>query len=119
MNAKQFFLILLFPSAVIFGQQNKNLVVPNENLITENIPEISKDLANQVKKYTEARGASFVAIHPLKDEIIITTRFGATPQFHKISQPLGIRKQITFFDEPMSNGYYEPTKGAKGRMRPA
>ena len=111
MNAKQFFLILLFSSAIAFGQQNKTLVVPNENLITENIPEISKDLANQVKKYTESRGASFVAIHPLKDEIIITTRFGATPQFHKVSQPLGIRKQITFFDEPMSNGYYEPTKG--------
>ena len=111
MTAKQFFLILLFPSAIIFGQQNKNLVVPNENLITENIPEISKDLANQVKKYTEARGASFVAINPLKEEIIITTRFGSTSQFHKVSQPLGIRKQITFFDEPMSNGYYEPIKG--------
>lgn len=111
MNAKQFFLILLFSSSITFGQQNKNLVVPNENLITENIPEISKDLANHVKKYTESRGASFAAIHPLKDEIIITTRFGATSQFHIVSQPLGTRKQITFFDEPMSNAQYEPTKG--------
>lgn len=112
MNAKQFFLWLLFTSAiVVHGQQNKNLVVPNENLITENIPEIPKDLANQVKKYTESRGASFVAVNPTKDEIIITTRFGATNQFHKVSQPSGTRKQITFFDEPMSNGSYEPTKG--------
>lgn len=111
MNLKQFFLVLLFPSVIVFGQQNKNLVLPNENLITENIPEISKDLANQVKKYTESRGASLTAIHPLKEEIIIATRFGSTPQFHKVSKPLGARKQITFFDEPMSNASYEPING--------
>ena len=101
MNAKQFFLLLLFPLAlVLHAQQNKNLFVPNENLITENIPEITKDLANQVKKYTESRGASFVAINPLKDEIIITTRFGTTNQFHRVNQPLGARKQITFLMNP-------------------
>lgn len=112
MNVKQFFLLLLFPSALIVnGQQNKNLVVPNENLITENIPEIAKDLSNRVKKYTEARGASLVAVNPIKEEIIIATRFGTTAQFHKVSQPLGIRKQITFFDEPMSSGSFEPAKG--------
>ena len=111
MNLKKFFLILLFPSVIAFGQQNKNIVVPNENLITENIPEINKDLASQVKKYTEARGASAIAIHPLKEEIIISTRFGSTAQLHLVSQPLGSRKQITFFDEPLSNGQYEPTKG--------
>jgi dipeptidyl aminopeptidase/acylaminoacyl peptidase len=112
MNVKQFFLVLLFSAAqVINGQQNKNLVVPNENLITENIPEISKELSNQVKKYTESRGASLVAVNPVKDEIIIATRFGTTAQFHKVSQPLGTRKQITFFDEPMASGSFEPTKG--------
>lgn len=112
MNAKQFFLLLLLPSALLSNaQQNKNLIVPNENLITENIPEISKDLSNQVKKYTESRGASFVAVNPTKDEIIITTRFGTTTQFHKVSKPLGTRTQITFFDEPMSNASYEPTNG--------
>ena len=111
MNVKKFFILLLLPSFISFGQQNKNIVVPNENLITENIPEISKDLANQVKKYTEARGAGIVAIHPLKEEIIISTRFGSTNQLHLVSQPLGSRKQITFFEEPLSNGQYEPTKG--------
>ena len=112
MNAKQFFLLLLLPSTVfVNAQQNKNVVVPKENLITENIPEISKDLSNQVKKYTESRGASFVSVNPTKDEIIITTRFGTTNQLHSVSQPMGARKQITFFDEPMSSGAFEPTKG--------
>lgn len=112
MKSKQLLLVLSFLSTLLmFGQQNKNIVVPNENLITENIPEISKDLANQVKKYSEARGASLSGIHPNKNEIIINTRFGATSQFHRVTQPMGSRTQLTFFDEPVSIATYEPLKG--------
>ena len=111
MIIKKFFLVLLLPSFIAFGQQNKNIVVPNENLITENIPEISKDLANQAKKYTETRGAYLVAVNPKNSEIIIGTRFASTTQLHKVTQPLGMRSQLTFFDEPVSNASYEPING--------
>ena len=94
-----------------FAQDQKNLVLPNENLITENIAPISKELAQKIKKYSESRGASLVAIHPTKNEIIIGTRFGSTNQLHKVIQSLGARKQITFFEEPVNNASYEPTKG--------
>ena len=94
-----------------FSQDQKNLVLPNENLITENIASISKELAQKVKKYSESRGASLVAIHPTKNEIIMSTRFGSTNQLHKVMQPLGDRKQITFFEEPVNDASYEPTKG--------
>ena len=104
-----FFVLLL--STTFFGQQKKSLVLPNENLITENIPEITKELASQVKKYSEARGASVVAIHPTKNEIIISTRFGTTAQLHKVSKAMGARTQITFFDEPVGGATFEPTKG--------
>ena len=80
-----------------FSQDQKNLVLPNENLITENIAPISKEFAQKVKKYSESRGASLVAIHPTKNEIIMSTRFGSTNQLHKVSQSLGDRKQITFY----------------------
>ncbi|WP_088393431.1 prolyl oligopeptidase family serine peptidase [Flavobacterium davisii] len=93
------------------AQDKKNVVVPNENLITENIAPISKELAQKVKKYTETRGASLSAIHPIKEEVIISTRFGSTNQLHKVIQPLGARKQITFFEEPIVAASYEPTKG--------
>ncbi|MBA4276846.1 alpha/beta fold hydrolase [Flavobacterium sp.] len=96
---------------VICAQEKKNVVIPNENLITENIAEIPKELANQVKKYSETRGASLAEIHPTKNEIIISTRFGSTPQFHRVSKPMGARTQITFFDEPVSGASYEPLKG--------
>lgn len=102
--------IILF-GLIAFAQEKKNSISPNENLIVENIPEISKDLALKVKKYSEGRGASLVAIHPVENEIIIATRFGLTNQLHKVTKPLGSRKQFTFFDEPLSNGQYEPTQG--------
>jgi hypothetical protein len=98
MKMKKIILIpVLFSFLAFYAQEKKNLVVPNENLITENIAEIPKELANQVKKYAESRGASLAEIHPTKNEIIISTRFGSTPQFHRVSQPMGARTQITFF----------------------
>lgn len=111
MKKKQLLGTLFLCSTLVFAQQNKNVVVPNENLITQNIPEIPKELAAQVKKYSESRGAGLASIHPLKDEIIISTRFGATAQLHKVTQPIGARTQITFFDEPVGGAIYEPTKG--------
>lgn len=93
------------------AQDKKNLVVPNENLIAENIAPIPKELSQKVKKYSEGRGATLASIHPLRDEIIIATRFGSTNQLHRVTQAMGARKQITFFDEPINGGTYEPTKG--------
>jgi hypothetical protein len=37
--------------------------LPYENLVAESIPEISKDFANHVKKYSEAGAASVTAIY--------------------------------------------------------
>ncbi|HRL71272.1 MAG TPA: prolyl oligopeptidase family serine peptidase, partial [Flavobacterium sp.] len=68
-------------------------------------------LSNEVKKYSESRSASLGDIHPLTNEIIINTRFGSTPQLHRVSKSMGARTQITFFDEPVSATSFEPLKG--------
>ena len=104
-------ILLLFPGAMLYSQQEKNTVLPNENLIAENIPEISTELASKVKKYSEYRSAGLVSVHPTKDEIVIVTRFGTTSQLHIVNQALGARTQITFFDEPISNASYQPING--------
>ncbi len=106
--------LLISASLSVFAiqaQEKKGVVVPNENLITENIAEIPKDLANSVKKYSESRSAALTEIHPTKNDIIINTRFGSTSQLHRVTQPMGARTQITFFDEPVSGASYEPIKG--------
>ncbi|HCM34088.1 prolyl oligopeptidase family serine peptidase [Chryseobacterium sp.] len=106
-------IIALFMLAGIFSQaQNKNeFVTPNENLIAENILPIPKSLGQAIKKYSEGRNASLADIHPNGKEILAVTRFGSTNQLHKIITPMGARKQITFFEEPVNTASYEPTKG--------
>ncbi|AMO21476.2 S9 family peptidase [Flavobacterium columnare] len=104
-------LFVLFLGIETIAQDKRNEVLPNENLITENIAPISKELLQKVKKYAETRGAGLSAVHPIKDEVIVFTRFGSTNQLHKVTQPLGTRTQITFFEEPIANASYEPVKG--------
>lgn len=111
MNIKYFFPVLLFSGIAVFSQNKSDIIVPNENLITENIPAIPKSLNEKIKKYSESRGANFTAIHPNGKELIMVTRFASTNQLHHLSKPLGNRKQITFFDEPVNSADYEPTKG--------
>ncbi len=101
----------LFAGAALFSQSKSEIIVPNENLIAENIPAIPKSLNEKIKKYSESRGANFTAIHPNGKELIMVTRFASTNQLHHLSKPLGNRKQITFFDEPVNSADYEPTKG--------
>ncbi|WP_205597616.1 prolyl oligopeptidase family serine peptidase [Flavobacterium columnare] len=104
-------LFVLFLGIETIAQDKRNEVLPNENLIAENIAPISKELLQKVKKYTETRGAGLSTVHPIKDEVIVFTRFGSTNQLHKVTQPLGTRTQITFFEEPIANASYEPVKG--------
>jgi dipeptidyl aminopeptidase/acylaminoacyl peptidase len=86
-------------------------ITPTENLVAENIPAIPAELAEDLKRYTEFRTASFGGWHPSKLEMLIGTRFGNTAQLHVVAAPLGMRRQLTFFDEPISSEGYDPAKG--------
>jgi len=106
---KIIFIFLVFISKNSICQNN--IVVPGNNLIATGIPDIPVAIKNDMQRYSESRSASFTAWHPLKKEILISTRFGNVPQLHQVKMPLGDRKQITFFDEPISDASYEPIKG--------
>jgi dipeptidyl aminopeptidase/acylaminoacyl peptidase len=82
-----------------------------DNLVTEGIPALSTTLINDVKNYTESRGANLVTWHPAKKEMLISTRFANSNQLHYVKMPGGDRKQITFFDEPIGFATFEPVKG--------
>jgi len=84
---------------------------PNENLVVEGIPEIPITLVDQVKRYTEFRGAVLASWHPTKREMLISTRLCTIPQVHAVRSPLGARRQLTFFTEPPSGASYQPTQG--------
>jgi len=103
--------LLLFVTGMYLYAQKSNSIIPGENLIIKNIPSIPSNIARDVKKYTESRSASPVDWHPLRREMLMTTRFCNTNQLHLLKMPGGARTQITFFDEPVSNAIYEPLRG--------
>jgi len=78
------------------------------NLVLENIPEITEEISQIIDRYLNVRAASLGDWSPRGDKLLIRTRFGNTYQFHVVDSPLGARKQLTFFEEPVSGGSFSP-----------
>jgi len=75
------------------------VIRPADNLVADGLPEIPAEIAEVVGRYTEFRSASLASWHPTKREMLISTRFGDSPQLHEVRFPLGARHQLTFFPE--------------------
>ena len=101
--------LLLLPLGV--DAQTAAVIAPTENLVVDGLPPIPARLAADVRRYTESRSAGLADWHPVRRELLISTRFGNTPQIHRVATPLGARTQLTFFDEPVGGASYEPTQG--------
>ena len=93
-----------------FGQ-GPSVISPTENLVVQGVPEITASLAQEVRRYTEFRSASFLDWHPTPKQMLISTRFANTMQVHAVKSPGGARSQLTFFDEPVTSASYEPNRG--------
>lgn len=100
---------LLVP--IMLPAQPAPVIAPAENLVAEGIPPVPAALAEEVRRYTEARAASLAAWHPTRREILVSTRFGNVPQLHHVARPGGARRQLTFFDEPIGSATFEPREG--------
>ena len=87
------------------------VIAATENLVADGIPAIPAEIAESVRRYTESRSASFVDWHPVNREMLISTRFGNTPQLHLVKMPGGARRQLTFFAEPVGNASWDPQNG--------
>jgi len=75
------------------------VIKPADNLVADGLPEIAAEIAEAVGRYTEFRSAGLASWHPTNREMLISTRFGDTPQLHEVRFPLGARRQLTFFPD--------------------
>ena len=87
--------------------------VSRGNLAIEGIPEIPQELVQRMRRYQYARSAVFAGWTP-DGRVTVSTRFGNTSQLHVVDKPMGARRQITFFDEPIYGGDWSPTGARKG-----
>eukprot|EP01030_Chromulinospumella_sphaerica_P023252 gene23252-23269_t len=82
-------------------------------LTLENVPQTPPAVREGLRRYQNARSASFASW--LDDgSMLIATRFGQTSQLHRVARPGGMRTQLTFFDEPV--GGAEGVPGSKDRF---
>jgi dipeptidyl aminopeptidase/acylaminoacyl peptidase len=99
---KTFFAALLLAAALPAVAQAPAVQTRQVGSATlENVPPIPAEVRAAVQRYQNYRAAEFQDW--LADgSILLTTRFGATNQLHRVAAPGGTRAQLTFFDEPVA-----------------
>lgn len=89
----------------------EDVVAPGDNMVAEGLPPIPAALAEGLARYTEIREAYFASWHPVRREMLITTRFAEADQAHLVQAPGGARTQLTFGKEPVGFASFQPTHG--------
>jgi dipeptidyl aminopeptidase/acylaminoacyl peptidase len=76
-------------------------------LVFDGIPPASRAVHESLGQYLNIRQAR-VADWLADGRLLISTRFGNTDQLHVIEQPMGVRRQLTFFEEPVNAAVAAP-----------
>ncbi len=92
--------------------------VERGNLVLEDIPEVPEGIIERLRPYQNVRSASLQGWHPSGQGILIATRFGETTQIHWVAEPGRARRQITFFNEPVSGATVSPDPERNGFIFP-
>jgi len=84
---------------------------PPPAIRVEGVPTIPQALVDEVARYTNARSARRESTHPVRQEFLISTRFGDTEQLHRVRLPGGAWIQLTFPPNRSQLATYQPTNG--------
>ncbi|MBU0638043.1 MAG: alpha/beta fold hydrolase [Planctomycetes bacterium] len=76
------------------------------------IPPWDDSLRTRMLQYLQSRSSQLQSIRDDGRGVLVRTRFGDTAQLHVVETPLGMRRQVTFFDEPV-RGWYVPHAGGR------
>jgi len=106
------FIVFAAAALALTGQaaaQGAAPVVKTERgqLMLENVPATPPPVRERLRQYVNTRGASFQGFTP-DGGAIIATRFADAAQLHKVDRPLGMRRQLTFYPEPIGGAAMRP-----------
>lgn len=82
--------------------------------VLDGVPEWDPAIGQRLDQYNNARSAGLSDLSSDGQRILISTRFGETSQIHLVETPLGMRRQLTFYDEPVGRAGYVP--GSNDRL---
>lgn len=113
MNRTFILILLAFALPFTAASQDEVKRVERGNLVMEDIPEIPQDIKDRLSQYLATRSAGFADWSP-REGMLISTRFGNTSQLHHVDRPMGARRQLTFFEEPVYSGRFDPDAEDEG-----
>ena len=102
-NLFQILLLALFanlPTAAAAAEPQTRAVNGGQ-LILHDVPEIPATLVERLNRYQNVRSARFLDWTRDSESLYIRTRFGAIGQVHRVDAPAGLRRQLTWFREPV------------------
>ena len=71
------------------------------HVVLEDVPEIPEDIGEALRRYQNVRSAGLAGWSADGESIYIETRFAEVSQLHRVDRPGGMRRQMTWFDEPV------------------
>ncbi len=74
----------------------------------EDVPIWNADLQRRMQPYLAVRAAALQSVGDDGRSVLITTRFGQIKQLHVVNRPMGVRRQVTFFNKPILWGAFVP-----------
>ena len=93
------------PSSTVEGMQPAPGV---PTLLQSGIPQLPADLRARTGQYLNSRAANLADVSEDGSTLLISTRFASTAQLHLVEMPLGMRTQITFGEEPVTQARFQP-----------
>lgn len=107
---------LVLASILLAGQGAQALAgdrIEKGNLVLENVPETPPGLRERLRQYQNTRSAGLADFAADGEGIFIATRFAETTQIHFVGEPMGARRQITFYREPVGGIAASPADADK------
>ena len=92
--------VLLLVSSIAFGEV-ENRTLNDGNLVLEDVPEIPREVFLDLYRFQNVRAAAFRAWTADSQSIYVSTGFGDVDSIHRVDMPLGARRQVTFYEEPV------------------
>ena len=80
-------------------------------MVLQGVPAIPEALVNRLNQYQSVRSASFLGWTRTGRGLYVRTRFGDVSQIHSVHAPGGVRRQLTWFREPMGQVLRRPKSG--------
>lgn len=113
-------LIAVSLSGAIVGAGDADAVerVERGNLVLEGVPEVPERISERLRQYRNVRSADLEGWLADGSGVLVSTRFGETPQLHQVEEPGAARRQLTFFTEPVYGASPRPDADRPGFVFP-